>query len=91
MIRYDYPNIHRWLRELYYEVDEESKGAFKSTTHFEIVSQAAILVKTELTFLVHGGICYFGEENDTYSLGTCCSNHAPRRMNRRVERSQNKE
>jgi glutathionyl-hydroquinone reductase len=37
-IRYDYPNLHRWLRELYYEVDEEAKGAFKSTTHFDIVS-----------------------------------------------------
>jgi putative glutathione S-transferase len=37
MIRYDYPNLHRWLRELYYEVDDEARGAFNSTTHFEIV------------------------------------------------------
>jgi putative glutathione S-transferase len=36
-IRYDYPDLHRWLRELYSEADEEAKGAFQSTTHFEIV------------------------------------------------------
>ncbi|GAA5929908.1 hypothetical protein JCM3775_004461 [Rhodotorula graminis] len=30
MIRYDYPNLHRWLRELYWQND-----AFKSTTNFE--------------------------------------------------------
>lgn len=40
MIRYDYPNLHRWLRRLYYEVDEESKGAFQSTTHFKLVGPA---------------------------------------------------
>lgn len=42
MIRYDYPNMHRWLRRLYYEVDAETKGAFQSTTHFEIVSPALV-------------------------------------------------
>lgn len=31
-------DLHRWLRELYYEVGKESKGAFKSTTFFEFVS-----------------------------------------------------
>jgi putative glutathione S-transferase len=36
-IRYDYPHLHRWVRELYYEVDEQSKGAFQSTTRFDIV------------------------------------------------------
>jgi len=30
MIRHDYPNLHRWLRELYWQND-----AFKSTTNFE--------------------------------------------------------
>ncbi|TVY80396.1 Glutathione S-transferase omega-like [Lachnellula suecica] len=42
-IRHDYPNIHMWLRELYYEVDEEAKGAFKSTTHFEIFMEGYAL------------------------------------------------
>ncbi|CAG8980115.1 hypothetical protein HYALB_00012756 [Hymenoscyphus albidus] len=42
-IRYDYPNIHRWLRKLYYEVDEEFKGAFKSTTHFDIFMEGYAL------------------------------------------------
>jgi glutathionyl-hydroquinone reductase len=37
-VRYDYPNLHRWLRQLYWEADKEAKGAFKSTTHFDIVS-----------------------------------------------------
>lgn len=37
-IRYDYPNLHRWLRQLYWETDPEAKGAFKRTTHFDIVS-----------------------------------------------------
>ena len=39
-IRYDYPNLHRWLRQLYWEVDDEAKGGFKGTTHFDIVSHS---------------------------------------------------
>lgn len=39
LIRYDYPNLHRWLRSLYWEVGDEAKGAFKDTTHFDIVSE----------------------------------------------------
>ncbi|KAF2236502.1 glutathione S-transferase [Viridothelium virens] len=35
-IRYDYPNLHRWLRHLYWEVDNDAKDAFKGTTHFDI-------------------------------------------------------
>jgi glutathionyl-hydroquinone reductase len=42
-IRSDYPNVHRWVRELYWEVDEEAKGALKSTTNFEIVSWSLML------------------------------------------------
>jgi len=42
MIRSGYPDLHRWLRALYYEVDDEAKGAFKSTTHFEIVSYTCL-------------------------------------------------
>jgi len=35
MIRHDYPNLHRWLRRLYWEDNEETKGAFKKTTYFQ--------------------------------------------------------
>ncbi|RVD89604.1 uncharacterized protein DFL_000606 [Arthrobotrys flagrans] len=35
MIRYDYPQLHRWLRSLYWEDNSETKGVFKQTTHFE--------------------------------------------------------
>jgi len=53
-IRYDYPNIHRWLRELYYEVDEEAKGAFKSTTHFEIFMEGYALSAMRLKIVPWG-------------------------------------
>ena len=26
-IRYDYPNLHRWLRQLYWEADQEAQGS----------------------------------------------------------------
>ncbi|KAI9705378.1 MAG: hypothetical protein M1820_005208 [Bogoriella megaspora] len=35
-IRYDYPNLHRWLRNLYWEVENDTKDAFKGTTHLDI-------------------------------------------------------
>ena len=39
MIRHDYPNLHLWLRKLYWdESDLTNGGAFKHTTQFEIVS-----------------------------------------------------
>jgi hypothetical protein len=38
-IRFDYPNLHRWLRALYYEVDHQTKNTFRTTTHFDIVSR----------------------------------------------------
>ena len=38
MIRHDYPNLHKWLLHLYWdESPEETRGAFKSTTHFRDV------------------------------------------------------
>lgn len=38
MVRLDYPYLHTWLRHLYWtEGPETGRGAFKSTTHFEIV------------------------------------------------------
>lgn len=41
-IRYDYLHLHRWVRRLYWEVDEENKGAFKGTTNFDIVSVCSL-------------------------------------------------
>jgi putative glutathione S-transferase len=38
-IRFEYPNIERWLRSLYWDESEVTNGgAFKKTTHFEGVS-----------------------------------------------------
>ena len=35
MIRHDYPRLHKWLRNLYWNTSEETNGgAFGSTTHF---------------------------------------------------------
>lgn len=40
MIRHDYPRIHRWLRTLYWDESERTcGGAFKKTTHFNVVSE----------------------------------------------------
>ena len=38
MVRYSYPYIHTWLRKLYWDESEVTKGAFKSTTYFDHVS-----------------------------------------------------
>jgi len=84
-IRYDFPNIHLWLRKLYYEIEEESKGSFKSTTHFEIVSQI-LMLRTRLTStLVHGRVCPFCDEVEDCALGTSNSNYAIGRI--RVQRA----
>lgn len=38
MIRYDYPRIHDWLRNLYWdESNKTNGGAFKNTTQFDTV------------------------------------------------------
>jgi len=39
MIRYEYPNLHKWLRNLYWDESEKTNaGAFKNTTRFRAVS-----------------------------------------------------
>lgn len=39
MIRMDYPRLHAWLRRLYWsEGPETSGGAFRNSTHFDVVS-----------------------------------------------------
>lgn len=38
MIRYDYPNLHAWVRRLYWDTsDETNGGAFQTTTKFDQV------------------------------------------------------
>ena len=35
MIRHDYPKLHKWLRNLYWDEGPETNGgAFKNTTYF---------------------------------------------------------
>ncbi|KAL1977798.1 hypothetical protein VTN31DRAFT_657 [Thermomyces dupontii] len=36
MIRYEYPNIHKWLRRLYWDESETTHGAFKKTSALSI-------------------------------------------------------
>ncbi|MCJ1433850.1 hypothetical protein MMC27_003215 [Xylographa pallens] len=38
-IRYDYPHLNKWLQRLYWGEDEETKGAFKNTTHFAPIKE----------------------------------------------------
>lgn len=42
MIRHDYPRIDRWYRRLYYDESELTRGAFKKTTYFDVVSALAL-------------------------------------------------
>lgn len=35
MIRYDYPKLHEWLRRLYWDESERTRGAFRSTVDFQ--------------------------------------------------------
>ena len=40
MIRHDYPNIHKWLQHIYWDVSsDETRGAFAKTTHFRDVGK----------------------------------------------------
>ena len=36
-IRHDYPRLHEWLRRLYWDESERTRGAFKKTTRFDII------------------------------------------------------
>lgn len=36
-VRHDYPRIHRWLRLLYWDESEKTRGAFKKTTVLDVV------------------------------------------------------
>lgn len=38
MIRHEYPRLHLWLRTLYWDQTELTRGAFQSTVRFDLVS-----------------------------------------------------
>jgi putative glutathione S-transferase len=40
MIRHDYPNLHKWLKTLYWDPENKFGGAFKDTTRFREVLQS---------------------------------------------------
>jgi len=43
MIRHDYPKLQKWLLHIYWdETPEETRGAFRSTTHFRDVSASSV-------------------------------------------------
>jgi hypothetical protein len=83
-IRFDYPNLHRWLRELYYEVGDQAKGGFRSTTHFDIVSKLQTRKPTDASawkannsdIQVHGRLRHISYETEAGTLGTCRSYYA---------------
>lgn len=65
MIRHDYPNIHRWLRHLYWDGSpEETRGAFKSTTHFRDVSNdlVSVMVWMLMGLQIKGGYAELGSK-----------------------------
>ncbi|KAF2648480.1 glutathione transferase [Lophiostoma macrostomum CBS 122681] len=41
MIRYEYPRLHLWLRNLYWDQSERTHGAFHSTVRFDLVSHTS--------------------------------------------------
>jgi putative glutathione S-transferase len=51
MIRHDYPKLHVWLRTLYWDESEGTRGAFKSTVDFQAVG-ANVFIRVELTQLM---------------------------------------
>lgn len=58
MIRYEYPNLHKWFRTLYWDESEKTTGgAFKNTTRFQVVS----ILSTCLSLLVRLTIVQYKE------------------------------
>jgi glutathionyl-hydroquinone reductase len=41
MIRHDYPQLHRWLRNLYWDETERTRGAFRKTVRFAAVGASS--------------------------------------------------
>ncbi|TKX27561.1 glutathione S-transferase-like protein 3 [Elsinoe australis] len=39
MIRTDFPKIHKWLRRVYWDETEETRGAFRETTNFDHIKR----------------------------------------------------
>jgi putative glutathione S-transferase len=43
MIRYEYPRLHTWLRNLYWDPENKFNGAFRDTVRFDLVSHCCRL------------------------------------------------
>ncbi|PSS12901.1 hypothetical protein M430DRAFT_20818 [Amorphotheca resinae ATCC 22711] len=39
MIRYEYPAIQKWLLRLFWDESEETRGAFRASTHFDAIKK----------------------------------------------------
>jgi len=62
MIRHEYPGVHKWLRVLYWDESEETKGAFRSTTYPEHVSTiSGCFVKDADDLVDQEGLCRCGQ------------------------------
>ena len=71
MVRHEYPHVNEWMKRLYYDKSEVTRGAFRSTTNFDQVSQQdeelqKCTLGTRGTYLrVHSdqeGLCVDAEE-----------------------------
>jgi putative glutathione S-transferase len=46
LIRYDYPKLHRWMQQVYWDDSALTNGAFRETTFFDHVSRFPISVQS---------------------------------------------
>jgi putative glutathione S-transferase len=51
MIRYEYPHLHLWLRTLYWDRSERTRGAFHSTVRFDLVSRIRLARRVRIDTL----------------------------------------
>lgn len=75
MIRYEYLNLHRWLRRLYWDESEVTKGAFKNTTFFDLVSRSTSSEGQADSSSVQIGI-YQSSRRETNRTGWTCSRYS---------------
>ncbi|KAK3168127.1 hypothetical protein OEA41_004573 [Lepraria neglecta] len=43
MVRHDYPHVNEWMKRLYYDKSEVTRGAFRSTTNFDQIKKGYAL------------------------------------------------
>lgn len=66
MIRHDYPRLHKWLRNLYWDTSEETNGgAFRSTTYF-------VPIKAGYTYTLNQAVIPAGPESPVLPLDQIC-------------------